>query len=79
MSGVILLLQQVQCSCAKLILWIHVPHPAHSHFTTYVPPSYAVEGNVFIVSVCLSVRAITFETIDLETSFLVWWYILDNI
>ena len=36
------------------------------------------EGNVFILSVCLSVsvRAITFECLDTETSFLVWWYIL---
>ena len=48
------------------------------------------EGNVFIlsvsVSVCLSVclsvcvylsvRAITFECLDIETSFLVWCYIL---
>ena len=43
-------------------------------------------GNVFVVSVCLciclsvclsvSVRAITFEPVDIETSFLVWWYIL---
>ena len=39
-------------------------------------------GNVFVVSVCLcvclcvSVWAITFEPVDIETSFLVWWYIL---
>ena len=36
-------------------------------------------GNVFVVSVCVcvcSVRAITFEPVDIETSFLVWWYIL---
>ena len=41
-------------------------------------------GNVFVVcvclsvclSVCVSVQAITFEAIDIETSFLVWWYIL---
>ena len=37
-------------------------------------------GNVFVVcvcmSVCLSVWAITFEAVDIETSFLVWWYIL---
>ena len=26
--------------------------------------------------VCLSVRAITFEPVDIETSFLAWWYIL---
>ena len=31
-------------------------------------------GNVFVVSVCVS--AITFQTVDIETSFLVWWYIL---
>ena len=31
------------------------------------------EGNVFILSVCLSVQAITFECLDIETSFLVWW------
>ena len=28
------------------------------------------------LSVCLSVQAITFEPIDIETSFVVWWYIL---
>ena len=37
-------------------------------------------GNVFIMSVCvcvcLSVWAITFEPVDIETSFLVWCYIL---
>ena len=36
------------------------------------------EGNVFIlcVCVCVSVRAITFESFDMEASFLVWRYIL---
>ena len=48
------------------------------------------ESNVFILSVCqslcvcvcvcvcvcASVQAITFECLDTETSFLVWWYIL---
>ena len=43
-------------------------------------------GNVFVVcvcvslsvclSVCLFVRAITFEPVEIETSILVWWYIL---
>ena len=38
-------------------------------------------GNVFVVCVCvcvsvLSVWAITFEPVDIETSFLVWCYIL---
>ena len=38
-------------------------------------------GNVFVVSVSVSVSvcvcsAITFEQVDIETSFLVWWYIL---
>ena len=28
------------------------------------------------VCVCVSVRAITCEPVDIETSFLVWWYIL---
>ena len=28
------------------------------------------------VSVCVSVQAISFECLDIETSFLVWWYIL---
>ena len=28
------------------------------------------------MSVCLSVQAITFECLDLGTSFLAWWYIL---
>ena len=34
------------------------------------------EGNVFILSVCLSVWAITFECFDIETSFMVWYNIL---
>ena len=46
------------------------------------------EGNVFTLFVCMSVcvsvclcicvsvQAITFERLDTETSFLVWWYIL---
>ena len=42
------------------------------------------EGNVFILSecvcvcvyVCGSVQAITFECLDIETSFLAWWYML---
>ena len=39
-------------------------------------------SNVFVVCVCvsvcvcLSVQTITFEAVDIETSFLVWWYIL---
>ena len=28
------------------------------------------------VCVCVSVRAVTFEQVDIETSFLVWCYIL---
>ena len=28
------------------------------------------------VCVCVAVWAITFEAVDIETSFLVWWYIL---
>ena len=28
------------------------------------------------LSVCVSVWAMTFECLDIETSFLVWWYIL---
>ena len=34
------------------------------------------EGNVFILSVCLSVWAIAFESLGIGTSCLVWWYIL---
>ena len=34
------------------------------------------EGNVFILSVCVSVWAITFKFLTIETSFLVCWYIL---
>ena len=30
------------------------------------------EGNVFILSVYLSVRAITFEYLEIESSFFVW-------
>ena len=31
-------------------------------------------GNILVVSICLSVQAITFEQIDQESSFLVWCY-----
>ena len=54
----------------------------HSHFLLckckYASNVFTsgVCGNVFVVSVCLSVRAITFEPVDIETSFLVWCYIL---
>ena len=35
------------------------------------------EGNVHLsVCVCLSVRDIIFECLDIETLFLVWWYTL---
>ena len=47
-----------------------------------LPPAYAVEVRVFIVSMrmfvcvcvlmCVSVQAITFELVNIETSFLVW-------
>ena len=33
-------------------------------------------GNVFVVCVCLSVWPKTFEAVDIETSFVVRWYIL---
>ena len=33
-------------------------------------------GNVFLVCVFVSVWAATFEAVDIESSFLVWWYIL---
>ena len=36
-----------------------------------LPPAYTVR-----VFVCLSVQALTFECLDIETSFLVWWDIL---
>ena len=45
----------------------------------FLPPAYAVEvmfSSCVCVCVCLSVRAITFEPVDTETSFLVWCYIL---
>ena len=48
----------------------------------YLPPAYAAEVMFssclcFCVCVCvLSVRAIPFEAVGIETSFLVWWYIL---
>ena len=45
-----------------------------------LPPAYAVEvmfsSCVWCVCVCLSDWTITFEPVDIETSFLVWWYIL---
>ena len=46
-----------------------------------LPPAYAVEVMFSLcvcvcVCVCLSVQAITFEQVDIETSFLVWCYIL---
>ena len=57
---------------------------AFSTFIYYRPR--VREGNVFILcgvvsvsvclSVCLSVWAITFEWLDIETLFLVWWYML---
>ena len=50
------------------------------------PSGPIFRGNVFVVSVsvcvclcvcvCLSVRTITFEQVNIETSFLVWSYIL---
>ena len=49
----------------------------------FSPPAYAVEVMFssclcvcVCVSVCLSIWAITFEPADIETSFLVWCYIL---
>ena len=55
-----------------------------------LPPAYAVEVMFssclcvcvcvcVCLSVCLSVRAITFEPVDIETSFLVWCYILTSL
>ena len=49
---------------------------------TFITSRVCGRGNVFVVSVCvclsvcLSVWAVTFEAFDIETSFLVWWYIL---
>ena len=49
------------------------------HFLFFTP-RVCGRGNVFIVSVCvsvcLSVQAITFEAVDTEISLLAWWYIL---
>ena len=55
--------------------------------TVWSDPAYAVEVMFssclcvcvcvcVCLSVCLSVQAITFEPVDIETSFLVWCYIL---
>ena len=45
-----------------------------------IPSRVCGRGNVFVVSVCMSVcvsvQAVTFEWVDIETSFLVWCYIL---
>ena len=42
-----------------------------------LPPVYAAEVMFSqCLSVCESVRAVTFEPADIETLFLVWWYIL---
>ena len=45
-------------------------------FENFITSYVSGGGNVFVVSVCVSVWAITFEPVDIETSFLVWWYIL---
>ena len=52
-------------------------HLDSTHLTAvvYYHP-YMWEGNVFILSVCLSIQAITFECLNIETSYLVWWDIL---
>ena len=45
----------------------------------FLPPAYAIEvlfSSCLCVCVCVSVRAITFEAVDIETSILVWCYIL---
>ena len=48
-----------------------------------IASSVCGRGNIFIVSVCgsvsvcLSVWAIMFEAVDIETSFLAWWYIMN--
>ena len=54
----------------------------NKNFNTYVVPLLprVQEGSVSILSVylcvCLSVRAITFECLDIESSCLVSWHIL---
>ena len=57
-----------------LLLWYSPKAPVTIHNRPRMR-----EGNVFILSVrlsiCLSVQAITFECFDIETWFLVWWYI----
>ena len=43
------------------------------------PPLYAGMFSYCLsvrLSVCVSVQAITFKCLDIETSFLAWWYIL---
>ena len=52
----------------------------HTVVSRYKDTSYRPrmqEGNVFILSVCLcvclSIQAITFECLDIETLFLVWY------
>ena len=68
--------------------YIHITAIVHSiicvHIIYIITSRICGRGNVFIVyvhvcvcvCVCLFVRAITFEPVNIETSFLVWWYIL---
>ena len=43
---------------------------------TNSPLTSFITSYVIIMSVCMSVWTITFECLDLETSYLVWWDIL---
>ena len=74
----------VICEC---FMSLYLPQILWSLELQYLPPAYAIEvifSSCLCVcvcvcvwlSLCVSVRAITFEQIDIETSFLVWCYIL---
>ena len=56
-------------ACVKIKIKINVTY-ARSMVDLFIITSRVCgRGNVFVVSVCV-------EAVDIETSFLVWWYIL---
>ena len=53
----------------------HGQEPCSKKVSSFLPSVYVVEV-MFSTSVCVYVWVITFEPDDIETSFLVWCYIL---
>ena len=72
----------VACDTSVISGKSSIMHFYHAYLVIIITSRLCGRGNVFIVSVCVcvclcpSVWAITFEAVDIETSFLVWWYIL---